>query len=343
MGEFMKNLKIIIFTLIVSIVWFNPAAAQDKVGTNAAPFLGINIGGAATAMGGAFVSMARDASALYWNPGAVARLGKSYVSFAHTRWFVDTDYNWGGVIINFDGNSAVGLNIAVLDYGEENVTTVKNPGGTGEKWSAQDLYAAVTYSRNLTERFSIGGTLKLVQQKIYNESATGFAVDLGLLYITRFNGMRLGVSISNFGTDMQMDGKDLLNPFDQDPENLGNNPTISAKLNTDTWPMPLFFRVGASMNLITFGESTLLVASDALIPADNSTVLNVGVEYNWKEFFFLRGGYKSLGREDTEEGITAGIGIQYFINGLGNVNFDYGYNDYGLLEEIHTLGFGFSF
>jgi hypothetical protein len=107
--------------------------------------------------------------------------------------------------------------------------------------------------------------------------------------------------------------------------------------------MPLFFRVGASMNLITFGESTLLVASDALIPADNSTVLNVGVEYNWKEFFFLRGGYKSLGREDTEEGITAGIGIQYFINGLGNVNFDYGYNDYGLLEEIHTLGFGFSF
>jgi hypothetical protein len=332
-----------LFIIFVILCLMSPAFAQDKVGTNAAPFLGINIGGAATAMGGAYVSMARDASALYWNPGAVSRIGKSYIAFTHTRWFVDTDYNWGGVIVNLDGNNAVGLNLAILDYGEERVTTVLNPGGTGEKWSAQDLYAAVTYARNLTERFSIGGSLKLVQQKIFNESATGFAVDVGLLYITRFNGMRLGVSISNFGSDMKMDGKDLLNPYDQDPDNLGNNPTISSKLSTDAWPMPLFFRVGVSMNIISLGDNTLLVASDALIPSDNSTVLNVGAEYNWKQLLFLRGGYKSIGRRDTEEGITAGIGIQYFIPGLGEVNIDYGYNDYGLLEQIHTLGFGFSF
>ncbi|OPX33720.1 hypothetical protein B1H10_05180, partial [candidate division KSB1 bacterium 4484_188] len=145
----------------------------------------------------------------------------------------------------------------------------------------------------------------------------GYAVDVGLLYFTRFNGMRLGMSISNFGTDMQLDGKDLVHSFDQDPDHLGNNPNISSKLRTVGWPLPLFYRVGASMDILRMGNSSLMMLSDAVIPSDNST--------------------------DTEEGLTAGLGIKYFVPGLGKVSFDYAYNDYGLLEQIHVLGLGFSF
>ncbi|GAB4364177.1 MAG: hypothetical protein Kow0042_02560 [Calditrichia bacterium] len=327
----------LLFSLVVS------APAQDKVGTSAAPFLGINIGAAATAMGGAYVSLARDASALYWNPGAISRIGGSHINFTHTSWFLDTDYNWGAVVINLDGANAIGLNLAILDYGEEEVTTVHEPEGNGQRWSAQDLFAAVAFSRNLTDRFSIGGAVKYIQQKIYNESASGYAIDLGLLYITRFRGMRLGVSISNFGTDMRMDGKDLLHTYDQDPNNLGNNPTISSKLRTDEWPLPLFYRVGVSMDVLSMGESALMLSTDAVIPSDNSTIINVGGEFNWNQIFFLRAGYKSLLREETQEGLAAGVGFKYFVPGLGKVSLDYAFNDYGLLEEIHTLGFGFSF
>ena len=75
--DFTKKIKI--FLLIISLfsLMVTNGFSQDKVGTSAAPFLGINIGGAATAMGGAYVSMASDASALYWNPGAISRLGHS--------------------------------------------------------------------------------------------------------------------------------------------------------------------------------------------------------------------------------------------------------------------------
>lgn len=317
--------------------------SQDKVGTAAAPFLGINIGGAASAMGGAFVSIARDASALYWNPGAISRIGSSHLTFTHTSWFVGTDYNWGAVVLNLDGVNAFGVNMAVLDYGEENVTTVQAPQGDGQRWNAQDLYAALSYGRNLTDRFSIGGSVKYIRQKIYNESATAFAVDIGLLYITRFNGMRLGVSISNFGSEMKMDGKDLSQPYDLDPDNFGNNSTISAKLSTQSWPLPLFYRVGVSMDVISVGQTALLVSTDAVVPSDNSTILNVGGEFNWNQIIFIRAGYKSLLREDAEEGLTAGVGFKYFVPGIGSVLLDYAYNDYGLLSEIHTLGFGFSF
>jgi hypothetical protein len=340
MSHSYKKIALIVFLLMcVPLVLFS----QDKVGTSAAPFLGINIGAAATAMGGAYVSLARDASSLYWNPGAVSRIGNTQISFTHTSWFVGTNYNWGAVVLNFDGINAFGINLAILDYGEEDVTTVQNPEGNGQRWSAQDLYGALTYARNLTDRFSIGGSVKYIQQKIYNESASGYALDIGLLYITRFNGMRLGVSISNFGTDMKMNGKDLLHPYDQDPNNLGNNPTITSEYNTQSSPLPLFYRVGVSMDVIKSGETALLLSTDAVIPSDNSTVINIGGELNWNQIFFLRAGYKSLMRADTEEGIAAGVGFKYFVPGLGKINVDYAYNDYGLLQEIHTLGFGFNF
>lgn len=341
----MKRHNLVLKFAFVIILFTNiqPNYAQDKVGASAASFLGINIGTAASAMGGAYVSFAKDASALYWNPGAISRLGHSHLAFMHTKWFVDTEYNWGGIIYNFGSDNAIGIQMAVFDTGEEEVTTVEMQDGTGERWSALFSYAAVSYARNLTNRFSIGGSVKIIQEKIYHESATGYAFDLGLLYITRFNGMRLGVSISNFGTNMQMDGKDLLHTYDEDPDNLGNNPTIPSKLKTEEWPLPLFFRVGISMEVLNFDKNTLSVATDALVPSDNNTVLNVGVEYNLNENFFLRGGYKSIMRERKEEGLTAGVGFKYFVPGLANVNLDYAFNDYGILGDIHIIGFGFSF
>jgi hypothetical protein len=338
-----KNCISILILVLVLTSLNSVSFAQDKVATSAAPFLGINIGGAASALGGAYVSLARDASTIYWNPGAMSRLGRSELSFASTSWFLDTKYNWGAVILNLDGNNAFGVNMAILDYGEENVTTVQAPEGNGLRWSAQDLYAAISYSRNLTDRFSIGGSAKYISQKIYNESASGYAVDIGLLYITRFNGMRLGVSISNFGTEMRMQGKDLLHPYDEDPNNLGNNGTITSEKQTQRWPLPLIYRVGASMDVVKMSQTVLMLTTDVAIPSDNSTIINVGGELSWNQIFFLRAGYKSLMRQDTEEGLTAGVGFKYFVPSLGQVGIDYAFNDYGLLEEIHTWGVSFSF
>jgi len=49
----------------------------SKVGTVAAPFLQIPVGARAVAMGGAFVSVANDATALYWNAAGIVELERS--------------------------------------------------------------------------------------------------------------------------------------------------------------------------------------------------------------------------------------------------------------------------
>lgn len=326
----------IFFLAIVMI--YNIAFGQSKVGTTAMPFLGISAGPKATAMGSAFTAVADDATSLYYNPGGFSRMGNSQFIFTHTYWLVDTRFNWLGFIYNLNGTNAIGISLTQLDYGEEDVTTVLLPEGTGEKWGASDIAAAFSYARNLTDRFSIGGSVKYIQQKIFNETASAFAIDVGLLFITQFNDMKLGMSISNFGTDMRMEGKDLLTRVDLDPDALGHNETIVSNLKTDSWTLPLFFRVGLSMDVLKSKNSQLTLAVDALRPSDNTEILNIGGEYAFNQMFFLRGGYKSLFRKNSEEGLTFGAGLNFSFGSNISWGLDYCFMDFGLFETIHMFG-----
>ena len=88
--------------------------------------------------------------------------------------------------------------------------------GTGEKFTANEFSAGVTFSRKIVESFSFGATAKLVSSKIWHSSAT-VALDLGSIVNTSFlsptgeaeDGLRIGMSISNYGTRLQYDGIDL--------------------------------------------------------------------------------------------------------------------------------------
>lgn len=319
------------------------AQAQSKVGTTAAQFLGIGVGPRAMAMGSAFVALGDDASAMYWNPGALARMGHGQVMASHTTWLVETDFNWIGVTLALDPDNAVGISLTQLDYGEDEVNTVTMPEGTGERWTAQDLAFTLSYSRNLTDRFSIGGSFKYITQQIWNESASSIAFDVGLIFRTPFDGLRLGAVLSNFGSDMQLDGKDLTRRIDLDPENTGNNETIVANLKTDSWELPLFFRAGISYDLQRSDLFTATVSADAVRPNDNNEYVNLGGEFSFRNILFLRAGYKALFLEDTEEGFTAGFGLYYPLFGTTAAALDYTYQDFGIFKSVQTISLAIDF
>jgi hypothetical protein len=316
--------------------------AQTKVGTTAANFLTIPIGPRATAMGSSFSSVANDVTAAYWNPGALSRVPRNEFSVAYTEWLLDTQLNWFGVVFKFDEDNAVAISINQLDYGNEIITTPNQPDGTGERWNAQDLAFGISYARNLTDRFSIGGNLKYISQQIWNESASAFALDVGLLFHTELEGLRLGMNIANFGTEMKLEGKDLLQATDIDPSSAGNNPNIASNLGTDSWPLPLIFTVGISYDFINNDTWLLTAATDANIPNNYSTYTNFGLELTWNNLISLRGGYKGYnylidkaGKEADlfQEGLTAGVGVHYDFGGFF-AKVDYSYSDYGIFNEI---------
>ncbi len=328
--------------LLMSLLFVHHLAAQSKVGTTAAPFLGIHVGPKAVGMGGAFTAMANDATSLFYNPGGISRSLHSQAMFSHTNWLVGSKFTWFGITYKLNENNAIGVSLTQLDYGEEEVTTIYDE-NTGEFWNASDIAATLAYARNLSERFSIGGSFKYIQEKIWHEKATAFAVDVGLLFITEFNDMKLGMSISNFGSDMQMSGRDLLERIDLDEEVTGHNETIVGNLKTDVWPLPLFFRVGLAMDVLKIRNNRFTVALDAVRPSDNTETINIGSELAIMEMFFLRGGYKSLFRDDSEEGLTLGVGFNVQSGNAVTIQVDYAYADFGLFEEIQMLSIGLKF
>ena len=320
------------------------AGAQSKVATTAAQFLGISVGPRPIAMGSAYVAQGNDVSSLYWNPGAFVQAERTEIAFVNTEWLAGTKFRWFGFMLNLDKVNAFGLSLTQLDYGEEEVTTVDNPEGTGQRWAANDLAVALSYSRRLTDRFSIGGSAKFINQSIWNESASGITFDVGLLFVTDFNNLRLGMSMSNFGGDLQLDGRDLLNRIDIDPANPGSNKTLVGKLKTDPWPTPLLFRVGVAMDVFQTDFGKASIAIDALRPNDFKETVNVGAEVSWQDLLFVRAGYKGLFANDKvldkntqQEGLAFGVGIHYRVEGIAALRVDYANNQFSLFGNLNTI------
>jgi hypothetical protein len=296
-------------------------------------------------MGGAFVSIANDATALYWNPAGVATLRQTSAVAVHTNWIADTKFDYAAIALPVTGFGTIGLSITSLSMGDMKVRTVDFPEGTGEYFSAGDLAGAVSYSRQLSERFSIGLTAKYIQQNIWHESASGFAIDAGTLFKTDlFGGMTIGAALTNFGTTMKMAGRDARQFIRLNSGQLGSTDQIPTDVEFDSWDLPLLFHFGVSTRVLDNDEYRWTVAVDALHPNDNFESVNAGTEFAFADFLFLRAGYQSLYLDRSEGGLSLGFGVSTgnFLGSL-NVGFDYAYENMGRLESVHVFSLGLRF
>ena len=336
--------QILIISVVMLLCMTLHLGAVTKVGTTAAGFLNIDVGSRALGMGGAFVAVANDVTSMYWNPAGVSRVPGTQAMFSHTQWLADVSFNYAAFALPLGNIGTIGVNATFLTMDEMERTTVFEPEGTGEMFDAGSYAFGLAYARGLTDRFSIGFNFKYINEKIYHSSASGGAFDIGTLFDTQYYGLKIGMSISNYGTKMHMTGRDMLIQTDIDPMINGNNENINADLKTDDYDLPLMFRVGVSIDVLKgAGKSNLILAVDALHPNDDVESLNVGAEYGYNGLFFLRGGYKSLFASESEEGLCLGAGLKYTIPGAGTLMIDYAFEDFGVLKDVQlfTLGLGF--
>lgn len=316
--------------------------AQSMRGTTAAPFLTLSEGSRGIAMGSAQVAAVNDASALFWNPGAAPALAGSEVFFGYTQWLINTKVSFASAVFRQPAVGYWGLAAVVLDYGDMINTTIEQPDGTGLTFTAQDLALSAIFARALTDRFFIGGGLKFINQVIWHENARSLAFDLGTLYRTPFHNLTLGFSITNFGLPMRMSGTDLEHFYDIAPGLYGNNGKIVSELKTDKFNLPLLFRAGVNLDIISTPLVAWSVAADALHPNDNNESLNLGTEVRISRYLFLRAGYQGLFLSDFEGGMSLGGGIN-FPTGTGRLKIDYAYQQYGRLNDIQAFSLSLDF
>ena len=184
---------------------------NDKVGSSAFKFLNIQTDAHGAALGG-LAAQASGANALFWNPAGIAGSEGMGVSAGMTQWLVETQVMNAGFVMPMMGGT-VGLSLVSVDYGE-----IMKSGwaGTTEfvfepnqgSFTPTDMSLQASYGRSLSDKFSLGGTAKMVSQNIDNVSISGLAFDIGTQFNTGYRGISMGAVISNFGPDVDSQAPD---------------------------------------------------------------------------------------------------------------------------------------
>ena len=157
----MKNITKFLLFVFTSIV------AQTNVATTSASFLEIGAGARSLSMGSAFVALADDGSALYWNPAGIVENDRPTTHVYHSPWLVDTYYYHGGAVVPLGMIGSFGVSYSGVTMDEMKVRTVNEPDGTGEKFKVSNVSLGVAYAKRLTDRFIFGFQTKFIQEKIW--------------------------------------------------------------------------------------------------------------------------------------------------------------------------------
>ena len=329
-----KNyLIILLFLLTCNIVAQNP-----NLGTSGAQFLEIPVGARATALGGAFVALTDEISSVFWNPAGAANIKSNAAHFSYTRWFDMFDFNALAVGLNLDGIGTLSVSAIMFSMDKTEITTELEPNGTGRYYDAKDLALGISFSRFLTDRFSVGITGKYISQMIWNETANGFAFDVGTQYRLDWQNLKIAMSMKNFGSDLRYDGEDLNVVYDKS-SNLPKNRLTPARLVTDEYPLPLSFQVGISLDVITTEIFKMRTEIDAIHPNDNRERLHWGTEVSFYDRIYLRGGYR-FNYDDEDFTFGAGAAVPFKET---RIKFDYAFSVYDFLPDVHRISVGLDF
>ncbi|MDI6736085.1 MAG: PorV/PorQ family protein [bacterium] len=288
--------------VLISTVVF----AKDK-GDSGAAFLKLGAGARASALGEAYVGLADDVTAAYWNPAGLAQLEEKQACFMYLTPLSKVDnlaYNYLSLVIPNEETDVVGISVYYLDYGnmDEHIDADGIPDG---RWGASDISVAYSRGKKIRDDLAIGGTFKAITTKIADKKANTVAVDVGVLYHTTKPGLNLGAVIRNFG--------------------------LKIKYMKEGDKLPLALKGGLSYHL---ADIPLTLVCDVTLPNDNDTYFGCGGEYVVKEVLALRAGYKS-GPQDEGSGLSAGFGL--LIENVSQLTFEYAYQPYGELGNSHYV------
>lgn len=318
--------KIILLILFIVITGFEakaqlfPVLGGQRAGISTAQFLKIGVGGRASAMGDAFVAVANDVSALYWNPAGLSQFSENQIIFSHNQWVVDINHDFLGAVYHLDNDNSFGIAFTALTMDKMKVTTEFAPFGTGEYFGFNDIAIALSYSRKMTEQFSFGGTIRYIEETLDKLKMRGMMIDLGTFYWTGLGSTRFAVSVSNFGNDLAPDGEVVL---------VGNR----TESEWQSFSPPTIFRIGFAFEPIEDKVNKLTTSVQLNHPNDNSENFVVGAEYSYDNMFYLRTGYKF---NVDEQNYSFGAGVSLPVS-IAKVSFDYAFSNFTSLGSAHRF------
>jgi hypothetical protein len=300
----MKKAVLIIFLISLSVQLF---AQNDGAANTGLAFLKLGVSSRSIALGDAVVSDVYDASATHYNPAALLTGSNTNVLFMHNASILGTRTEF--MAAKFKAGK-VALGVSVNNTAVNDIEVREIPGAPLTTFDAQNFAFGFSGAFRFNDNLLFGVTAKFLYEKIYIDNASGYAFDVGGLYID--NALSVGGAIANFGS----------------MNNLRNAAT----------KLPTSFRLGASYLFQLPGiTSNLRISVDGYKVMDGGNPhANTGAEFIYKDFLSIRAGLQS-GYDDRN--LTTGIGLKYKA-----FNLDYAFVPYKYsMGNSHTFTLSASF
>ncbi len=200
-----------VFSLAVSLLFLSSLAMPNGLNLN-------SLGSRALAMGGAFVGLADDFSAIYWNPAGIAQFDRQYFGFYGTdiipsgKYSFDVPLPTGGTLpinaVTKRIHFIAGLAAFYYPISENLVAGlgVYIPAGLGAKWDGVD-FTPITFGSAYEWKSRIGVVTisPALAFKINEQVSVGAALNInyGVFEIeTHAGDSELGIDIGQYTEDM---------------------------------------------------------------------------------------------------------------------------------------------
>ncbi len=300
-------MAIAIMSLTAGLAW---AGSEERLGTGGALELQLPVGARSIALGGANLGNVAGVEGLFYNPAGLAGMeGPTEVTFNYSRHIADMDVNYFAVGQRVGGFGHVGVSVKVLSVGDIPFTSETAPDGNGEMFSPTFSTLGLTYARQITDRVNFGGTVYYVSERILQETASGVAFDFGFQYDTGYRGLRLGMTMKNFGPSMEFTGSDFeRNIFYPDGDPQSGSRTVRA--TSSNFELPSSFQLGLSYPLLAQGGHRFGFHG---LYRSNSFSLDegrVGAEWTYQNYASLRVGYRYNSADNDLFGLAYGGGLR---------------------------------
>jgi len=323
---------IVLMTILMVIA---VRAEDSKLAQTGFQFLSVGSDARGNALGSALTAVELGCGSMQYNPAGMARMNKLVdIAIGQNNWIDNIKYNQVSVAVSPSAGryGVIGLSFLAVDYGEVQGTMVwENDQGfiDTEILRPSAFSAGVGYAKTLTNKFAVGGQVKIAGQqlgksvvptgdaddrKVKQNVQTAVAYDFGTIYKTGFKSLAFGMSVNNFSREI--------------------------KYETENFELPLTFKIGISIDLMDFmpqmgGRQSLVMSVDATHPRDYPEQMNLGMEYGLHEMLKLRAGYMLV---SDEQNISFGFGLQKF--GIG---VDYAYAPFGVFGNVQMFTLRFSY
>jgi Type IX secretion system protein PorV len=330
------------------LVW---AGNPDRQGEAGAYQLLMNPWSRSAGLHGFNISSVQGIESVQLNAAGLARFkGKTEINVSHMRYLVGAGMNMNAAgfaqKLGKGGNSAFGVSLTSVDFGDIPVTTETTPEGSGGTFSPSFFTFGVSYAKTFGDKVSVGTTVKFINEAITNASARGFAIDAGVQYVAGTDDrFKLGVSLRNIGSRMRYSGEGLTQALP------APNPTNSFShtyyQRSSEFEMPSQLIIGLSNDWKLGGANKITALATFVSNAFSRDNIGAGVEAVIGQNLMFRAAYKyefGVTNSDLTSSVDNGIaaGLSFGIpskkrDSLRKVWFDYGYRSTITWNGMHNL------